>query len=150
MSAPPSTHRAATTGLSIWLTATAAILLLIGLWGTCAWQQWGGDPNAIRDPTEILVYRIFAAAVTAIVIPGLYLQIRKVRALTTRGLTTQGRIEKISRLTRHGLSPTTIVYTVNNQEYRIRRDLPRNKLEPGGQVTILYDPQNPNCFAIQL
>lgn len=137
------------TGLGIWLTILASLLLVAGLWITCAAQRWGGDGRQ-HDRVEETVYLILAAATTVIVIPGVFLQIRKVRALATRGVTTIGRIEKMSLLTKQGMSPTTIVYTVAGREYRVRRDLARSKVEVGGTVEILYDPQNPKRFSIQI
>ena len=132
----------------IWLTIAAAILILGGLWGFCAWEKWGGDRTTAHDPTELMVYTIFTAVATGIVVPGVLLHVLKLHALATRGVTTQGRVEKISTFGKHGLSPTTVAYTVADREYRIRRDLPRNRVAVGGTITVLYDPLNPKRFTL--
>ena len=62
-----------------WLVAGASLFLLVGLWGTWAWVKWGGK-DAPRDPTEQLVYFGFALLATVIIVPGVLLHIRKIRA----------------------------------------------------------------------
>jgi hypothetical protein len=132
-----------------WLTAVACSLLIAGLWGCWASQQWG-DQSKPRDPLAAKMYLCFAIAATVIIVPVMFLQLRSVRALASRGVTTQGRVEKISMFGRHGKSPTTVVYTVDGREYRIRRDLVRRLVEVGGTVVILYDPQKPKrCDILQ-
>ena len=131
-------------GGSSWLAIVASVLLLGALWGTWWWVKWGGEPGTVRDRTEIMTYLIFAAAATVVILPGLLLHVRKIRVLASRGVTTEGRVVKVSMFSKHGLAPTTIVYTVGGREYRIRRDLPR----VGSTVTILYDPEMPKRFAI--
>jgi hypothetical protein len=149
----PDSNEERPTAFSSWGAATllsmaAAVLILGGLWGFCGWQRWGGDRDTPRDPTELIVYPAFASIATLIIVPGLILQIRKVRILATRGVMTQGRVENVSIFCKHGVSPTTISYFAGDREYRIRRDLPRNRVREGGFVTVLYDPQNPNRLSI--
>ena len=127
----------------IWLTAVACSLLLAGLWGWAGWQKWGGDPATQRDPMATLVYTALAGVATVVIVPVVFFQIRAVRALATRGVTTQGRVENISVFGKYGKSPTTVAYTVDGREYRIRRDMIRARVAVGGAVTILYDPQKP-------
>jgi hypothetical protein len=140
--APP----AAGLGMATWVTILASALLLSALWGFVAWLKWGADVR--REPYDLLVYSALAAVTTVVAVPGLLLHVRKLRALTTRGAVTQGRVEHVSPFTKHGMSPVTIAYLVNGREYRVRRDLPRKHFAAGGTATVLYDPLKPARFTI--
>ena len=134
-------------GASAWLMLAASVLILGALWGFFAYQKWSDTQQSTRDPLALTVWFSFAAAGTVIIVPLMFFHLRKLRALAIRGVATEGLIEQLSPLTRDGQSPTTIVYTVDGHNYRVRRDLPRRVVQLGGTITVLYDPQNPKRFS---
>ena len=68
---------------------------------------------------------------------------RKAGRLVRNGVETTGTVIAKSDLSSGGMSPTTIVYTVNGKEFRFRRDLPAKLYQVGDTVRILYDPLRP-------
>ncbi len=68
---------------------------------------------------------------------------RKFRRLGDAGKWTQGRIVAKSVLTRGGMVPTTVTYSVDGREYTARKDMLSKDRVVGDPVKVLYDPTNP-------
>ena len=121
----------------------ACSLLVIFLWGYWALDRWSVEKRTLSDPTAEKTYLIFAAIVTALILPILVIKLRSVRALASRGIIVEGRVEKVRFRFRVGNHPTTVVYNVDGVDYRIRRDMEARRAQVGRKINILYDPQKP-------
>lgn len=70
-------------------------------------------------------------------------QAKKADALATRGVTTNGRIEHVGVLTKHGNAPMKVSYVAGGKPMTVKVDLPLDYFAEGQAVTVVYDPQRP-------
>ena len=100
-----------------------------------------GNPRDDINSTPVLL----GVAIGFTLIAGLWAlhKVRKLKALASRGVKGQGTVVSCGTISRRGLTTISIQYTVDGQNYKIRKDMPSGLHPVGSFVDIFYDPQKP-------